>query len=69
MNGWMSCGLTSFSTVFHSYQDDGRVNMIKRRVGSEIISPPAGLEPETRDPKSGALTARPRGRFYSRARI
>ena len=24
---WMSCGLTSASTVFHSYQDDGRVNM------------------------------------------
>ena len=22
MDGWMSCGLTSLSTVFHSYQDD-----------------------------------------------
>ena len=48
MDGWMSCHLTSPSTVFHSYQDDGRVNMkMKRRLGSEIISPPAGLEPET----------------------
>ena len=27
MDGWMSCGFTSFSTVFQSYQDDGRVNM------------------------------------------
>ena len=52
MDGWMSYGYTSLSTVFHSYQDDGRVNIkklcaMKRRLGSEIISPPAGLEPET----------------------
>ena len=39
---------------------------MKRCLGSEIISPPAGLESETPDPKSGALTARPRGHFYSR---
>ena len=25
MDGWMSCNLTSFSTVFHSYQDDVRL--------------------------------------------
>ena len=32
---------------------------MKRRFGSERISPSAGFEPETRDLKSGALTARP----------
>ena len=42
---------------------------VKRRLGSEIISPPVGLEPRPRDPKSGALTARPCGHFYSRAQI
>ena len=36
---------------------------MKRRLGSGRISPPAGFEPVTRDPKSGALTAQPRGRF------
>ena len=39
---------------------------MKRRLGSGRISPPAGFEPGTRDPKSGALTARPRGRFMER---
>ena len=28
MAGWMTCDFTSFSTVFHSYQDDGRMIMI-----------------------------------------
>ena len=36
---------------------------MKRHLGSERISPPAGFEPKTRDRKSRALTARPRGRF------
>ena len=39
---------------------------MKRRLGSEKILPPAGFKPGTRDPKSGALTSRTRGRFYSR---
>ena len=26
-DGWMTCGFTSFSTVFQSYQDDGWVIM------------------------------------------
>ena len=25
MDGWMTCDFTSFSTVFQSYQDDGRL--------------------------------------------
>ena len=39
---------------------------MKRRLGSGRISPPAGFGPATRDPKSGALTARSRGRFRDR---
>ena len=27
MDGWMACDFTSFSTVFQSYQDDGRLIM------------------------------------------
>ena len=27
MDGWMTCEFTFFSTVFKSYQDDGRVIM------------------------------------------
>ena len=27
MDGWMTCSFTSFSTVFQSYQDDGRLIM------------------------------------------
>ena len=27
MDGWMTCEFTSFSTVFQSYQDDGRMIM------------------------------------------
>ena len=27
MNGWMTCDYTSLSTVYESYQDDGRVTM------------------------------------------
>ena len=41
--GWIICGVTFFSTVFHSHQDDGRVNMkgsaMKRHLGSERITP------------------------------
>ena len=40
-----------------------RLCAMKRRLGSGRISPTAGFEPVTRDPKSGALTARPRGRL------
>ena len=28
MNGWMTCDFTSFSTVFQSYQDDGRLMLL-----------------------------------------
>ena len=43
------CSLTSHLTVFHSYQGDGNGEQcaMKRRSGSNIILPPAGLEPET----------------------
>ena len=27
IDGWMTCDFTSFSTVFQSYQDDGRMIM------------------------------------------
>ena len=27
MDGWMTCDFTFFSTVFQSYQDDGRLIM------------------------------------------
>ena len=27
MDGWMTCDVTSFLTVFQSYQDDGRMIM------------------------------------------
>ena len=27
MDGWMACDLTSFSTVFQSYQEDGELIM------------------------------------------
>ena len=27
MHGWMTCEFTYFSTVFHPYQDDGRLIM------------------------------------------
>ena len=27
LDGWMTCDFTSFSTVFQSYQDDGRMIM------------------------------------------
>ena len=46
-----------------------RLCAMKRRLGSGRISPLAGFDlqrdsnPRPREPKSGALTARPRGRF------
>ena len=74
LNRWMDeWRFTSLSAIFHSYQDDGRVNIMheklcamERRLGSEIISPPRDSNPRPRNPKSGALTARPHGRFYNR---
>ena len=48
MDGWMTCDFTSFSTVFQSYQDDGRMIMKGcvqwKPVTTEKISPQAGLE-------------------------
>ena len=44
----MTCDFSSFSTVFQSYQDDGRLIMKGLCNGSpftvEKISPPAGIE-------------------------
>ena len=44
MDGRMTCNFTSFSTVFKSYQDDGR--LIKKGCVQcvEKISPRAGIE-------------------------
>ena len=54
------------STVFQSFKDDGRVNM-NGSVQWSAISIQVHLQrdsnPRPRDPKSGALTARPCGRF------
>ena len=47
MDGWMNCDFTSFSTLFQSYQDDGRMIMIVCNgtpFTVEQISPRAGLE-------------------------
>ena len=56
------------STVFQSFRDDGRVKMkgsmqwsaVKVREESRLQR---DSNPRPRDLKSGALTARPRGRF------
>ena len=51
MDGWMSCGLSPFQQYFiisgRSKGEHEKLCALKRRLGSEIISPPAGLEPET----------------------
>ena len=51
-DGWMTCDFMSFSTLFQSYQDNGR--MINERLCAvephftvEKISPRAGLKPRT----------------------
>ena len=48
MDGLMICDLTSFSTVFQSYQDDGQMIMKGLCNGilftAEKISPRSGLE-------------------------
>ena len=68
-DGWMDeLGFYVPSTVFQSFRDDGRVNMkgsvqwsaVKVREESRLQRD-SNLRP--RDPKSGALTARTRGRF------
>ena len=50
-DGWMTCNFTYFSTVFQSYQDDGRMKMKGCVSGTlfavEKNSPRAGLEPGT----------------------
>ena len=68
MDGWKSCGSTSLSTPFKSTSfisgrwnsDHEKLYAMKCRLGSEIIS--RDSNPRPRDLKSGALTARPRGR-------
>ena len=48
MDGWMNCDFTSFSIVFQTYQDDGRLIMKAVCNGTpftvEKISPRAGIE-------------------------
>ena len=49
MDGWIACDLTSFSTVFQSYQDDGWMIMkgcVQWNPIYGLDSPRAGLEPE-----------------------
>ena len=47
-DGWMTCNFTSFSILFQSYQDDGRMIMKGcvhwNPVSVEKISPRAGIE-------------------------
>ena len=43
----MTCGFTSFSTVFQSYQEDGNDNERLCAVTAEKILPQAGLELRT----------------------
>ena len=48
MDKWMTCDFTSFSIVFQSFKDDGRMIMKGLCNGTpftvEKISPPAGTE-------------------------
>ena len=67
-DGWMKYGFKSLSTVFKSYQDDGRV-LMKGCVQcweESRLQGDSNLRP--RGPKSGALTAWPRGRFTQKDR-
>ena len=56
----MLCYFTSFSTVYLSYQDDGRLKRKAARNGTsftaEKISPQVGLEPETEKSEAQRLT-------------
>ena len=57
------------SIVFQSFRDDGRVYMKGSVQWSVVyVREESGLQrdsnPRPRDPKLGALTAQPRGRFY-----
>ena len=69
--GWMDeLGFYVPSTVFQSFRDDGRVNMKGSVQWSAVyVLEESRLQrdsnPRPRDPKSWALTARPRGRFIS----
>ena len=70
----MNRACTSLSTVFQSYRDNGRVNMkgsvklsavkVRKQYRIQRYSIPI-----PRDPKSGALTARQRGRFDEECNI
>ena len=53
----MTCDLTSFSTVFQSYQDNGRITPFT----VEKISPQAGIEPGTERSVGQCLTYRATG--------
>ena len=66
MDGWVRVlrPFNSISVISRRWKGEHeRLCAMKRRLGSGIISPPADSNPRPRDPKSGALTARPRGRF------
>ena len=63
---WFNIPFNSISLISGRWKgEQEKLCAMKRRLGLEIILPPAGLEPGTCDPKSGVLTALPRGRFYS----
>ena len=67
MDGWVR-GLRPFNSISVISRrwkgEHERLCAMKRHLGSGRISPPAGSNPRPRDPKSGALTAPPRGCFY-----
>ena len=70
MDGWVTVlrPFNSISVISRRWKGEHeRLSAMKRRSGSGRISQPAGFEPATpHDPKLGALTARPRGRFSVR---
>ena len=60
----------SISFISGRWKDEHeKLRAMKRRLGSEIISPPADSNPRPHDPKLGALTTQQRSCFYSRAQI
>ena len=66
MDGWVRVlrPFNSISVISRRWKGEHeRLCAMKRRLGLGRISPPAGFELRPREPKSGALTVRPRGRF------
>ena len=66
MDGWVRVlrPFNSISVISRRWKGEHeRLLAMKRRLGLGRISPPAGFNPRPREPKSGALTARPRGKL------